>query len=453
MRWTRAAAAVLVGLFAPGLAAALGPQDVCVLYNRNLPASKAVADYYCQRRGVPTANLVPLDVPDAEEISRAEYETRILAPARAALKDHRPPARVLLTVYGVPLRVGPKQPTDADKAALAKIKPDLDAAAAEVKKLTNSITFLKEDVQKDPKSPLAPLIPEKEAELKEARQKLSGLEERVRLLTHDESTAAVDSELMLLWIDNYPLARWVVNPLYWQNPASRRRSPVLMTARLDAQTPDMAKRLVDDALRAEATGLAGKVYVDARGIKYDPKADPAGTGYGGYDESFREAAHLLQGPAKMDVFLENTEELFPAGACTDCALYCGWYALKNYRPCCKFVPGAIAWHLASLEMTSLRNPGKEWAGNLLRDGAAVTLGPVAEPYTVGFPKPEEFFGFLVTGEYTVVECYARTQLLTSWMGCLVGDPLYNPYGRSPRLKSWEVLPSPRGAARLFGGQP
>ena len=83
----------------------------------------------------------------------------------------------------------------------------------------------------------------------------------------------------------------------------------------------------------------------------------------------------------MDVTLENTDELVPAGSCPNCALYCGWYALKNYRPCCRFVPGAVAWHLASLEMTTLRNPGKEWAGNLLKDGAAATLGPVAEPYT------------------------------------------------------------------------
>ncbi len=291
----------------------------------------------------------------------------------------------------------------------------------------------------------------REAALKEAQQKQAGLEERVRLLTHAESTAAVDSELMLLWIDGYPLSRWVVNPLYWQNPASSRRPPVLMTCRLDGPTPEIAKRLVDDSLRAEATGLKGSVYIDARGIKYDPKADPAGTGYGGYDESFREAARLLEGPAKMEVFLENTEELFPAGACTGCALYGGWYALKNYRRCCTFVPGAVAWHLASLEMTSLRLPGKEWAGNLLRDGAAATLGPVAEPYTAGFPKPEEFFGFLVTGEYTLVECYARTQLLTSWTVALVGDPLYNPFAKAPRLKPWEVLPSPHGAARLFGG--
>ena len=88
--------------------------------------------------------------------------------------------------------------------------------------------------------------------------------------------------------------------------------------------------------------------------------------------------------------------------------------------------------------------------HLLIDGAAATIGPVGEPYTIGFPKPEEFYGFLVTGEYTLVESYARSQLFTSWMMVLVGDPLYNPYAKTPKLKSWEVLPSPRGAAKIFG---
>ena len=75
-------------------------------------------------------------------------------------------------------------------------------------------------------------------------------------------------------------------------------------------------------------------------------------------------------------------------------------------------------------------------------GAAATLGPVAEPYTVGFPKPAEFFGLLTTGQYTLVECYYRTLLLNSWMTVLIGDPLYNPYAHSPKLKAEQVQPSP-----------
>jgi uncharacterized protein (TIGR03790 family) len=448
MRWLIAAA--VAACFASSTFA-LGPKDICVLYNAKMPNSKSVAEYYAQRRGVPTENLIPLELPDVDELTRPEYETLILAPVRAALKDRRPLPKVLLTVYGVPLRIGEQSLSDADKAALDKLKPEMDAAAAEVRKLTLSIRILKADVEKDPSSPLAPVVQERETQLTATQQKVARLENQQDLLRHRESTAAVDSELMLVLWPKYELSRWIVNPLYWQfPPAQRRRAPpVLMTCRLDGQTPGIAKRLVDDALMAEEKGLAGRVYIDARGIKWDPKADPGGTGYGGYDESFREAARLLEGPAKMDVMLDNTEPLFPPGSCPNCALYCGWYALQNYQPCCKFVVGAVAWHLASLEMTKLRNPGKEWAGNLLRDGAAATIGPVAEPYTIGFPKPAEFFGFLVTGEYTLVECYARTTYLTSWTMCLVGDPLYNPFAKTPKLKSWEILSSPHGAAVLF----
>src|SRR5262249_15600916 len=115
----------------------------------------------------------------------------------------------------------------------------------------------------------------------------------------------------------------------------------------------------------------------------------------------------------------------------------------------KFVRGAVAYHIASAEAVSLRNPqAKFWCKRMLDEGVAATLGPVGEPYTIGFPKPAEFFGFLATGKYTLVECYAKTVLLTSWMTVLVGDPLYNPYGKTAPLKMEQVQPSPRGA-RLF----
>jgi hypothetical protein len=35
------------------------------------------------------------------------------------------------------------------------------------------------------------------------------------------------------------------------------------------------------------------------------------------------------------------------------------------------------------------------------------------------------------------------------MVALVGDPLYNPYAKAPKLKSSDVWPSPIGAARIF----
>ena len=114
------------------------------------------------------------------------------------------------------------------------------------------------------------------------------------------------------------------------------------------------------------------------------------------------------------------------------------------------MPGAVAWHLASSEAVSLRkSDSKLWCPNLLKKGVAATIGPVAEPYTIGFPKPAEFFGFLATGEYTLVESYSRSMMFCSWMTVLVGDPLYSPFAKSPKWKSAEVVPSPKGGKLGF----
>jgi hypothetical protein len=88
---------------------------------------------------------------------------------------------------------------------------------------------------------------------------------------------------------------------------------------------------------------------------------------------------------------------------------------------------------------------------LISDGACATLGPVAEPYTIGFPKPAEFFGFLLTGEFTLVESYSRSVILTSWMTTLIGDPLYNPFAKNKLLKIEDVQPSPKGVRFIAGG--
>jgi uncharacterized protein (TIGR03790 family) len=433
---------------------ALEPRDVFILANKNMPESRDVAAYYRHKRQVPAENLLLLDVPGGEDISREDYNRRIVGPLRELLKTRRDQAKVLLTVFGFPLRVGHQLSSEAEQKELAELKPQLEQAQAEAHKAAQTLRIFEEEVKRDKNSPLAATAAEKRTESDAAHRKAAELEERQRRLQHVESLASVDSELMLLWWDNYPTHRWLFNPLHWQFPlGTRLQFPnILMTCRLDGPNPDVAKRIVDDSIAVERKGvLTGRVYVDARGIKYNPETDKAGTAYGGYDESMREMARLLLKEAKLDVTLDDKEPLFPAHSCPDCALYCGWYALQNYQECCKFVPGAVAWHLASLEAVSLRNPGRQWAGNILRDGAAATIGPVAEPYTVGFPKPAEFFGFLATGEYTLVECYARTTLLTSWTMTLIGDPLYNPYKGSPKLKTSDVQPSPQKAARLFPG--
>ncbi|MBN9521722.1 TIGR03790 family protein [bacterium] len=411
-------------------ALALDPVDVIVVANKSMPESRAVAGHYLAKRKVPAENLVLLDLPTGEDISRADYDAKLAAPLRAALKDRKDAVKVVLTVYGVPLRVGRQEMSADEKKSLAKLTPELEAAR-------KAAADLEKDKSADPKDVAA------------ARAKRDALDRRRRTLSHDESHAAVDSELMLLWWEKYPLDRWVPNPLYFQATERYRKDspPVLGTCRLDGPTPDIAKRLVDDAIAVETTGLRGQVVIDARGIRFNPKGKDTGHGYAGYDESMRETARLFE-KTPLPVTLDDKEPVLPAGAAKGVALYCGWYSHANFVDCCAYERGAVAWHLASSEATTLRRPdSKVWCPNLLKKGVAATLGPVAEPYTVGFPKPAEFFGFLAAGE-PLVEAHAKSVLFCSWMTVLIGDPLYAPFRRAPLLTPADVRPSPAAGRSL-----
>jgi uncharacterized protein (TIGR03790 family) len=427
---------------------AVGPGDVYLLVNRNDPGSREVADYYCRKRSVPADNVLTFDLPAREDCSRDDYDLRLVRPLRERLAALRDKPIVLAVVYGMPLRVGPKEPNDNEKKERDELTIRADSYRSRLRELKDAVHNLDEK-SKGVRSPDGDELDQRRQEQASTQKSLDTLESRRRWLSYAESEAALDSELAMLWYDRYELRRWQLNLLYFQVPEAARRGkpPIVMTARLDGPSVAVVKRMIDDAVETEARGLSGKVYVDARGIRFDPKSE-TGHGYGGYDESMREMARLLQQTGKMTVVLDDRPELFGPGSCPDCALYCGWYSLGKYVDCCRFVPGAVAWHLASSEATTLRDPHtKEWCKNILENGAAATLGPVAEPYTIGFPKPAEFFGFLATGEYTLVECYWKTELFASWMTTLIGDPLYNPFKKNPRLKIDDVKPSPAGADR------
>ena len=446
---------LMLGMGTPALA--LEPVSVFLLANKNMPASQDVAEHYCAKRGVPKENIVSLDLPNGEDISRQDFDEKLAGPLREALKEKKEQAKVLLAVYGVPLRVGSPGMSEEEKAEVAKLDAELALFKTEVERLEKLVPIAEaEDKEKNTDETKAALAARKQEldAAKKKQQPLQGKREQLVRGGRFDSRAAVDSELMLLWWDKYELRGWVNNPLYWQIPENLRATApkMLLTCRLDGPTPEIAKRLVDDALEAEKEGVQGKVYVDARGIGYDPKGDP-GFGYGGYDQSMRDMAALLKDEAKLEVVLDDKGELFAAEACTDCVLYCGWYSHANFIDSCRFKKGAVAWHLASSEAVSLRQEGsKLWCKNLLEKGACATLVPVAEPFTIGFPKPAEFFGMLATGKYTLVESYGRTVMLTSWMGTLIGDPLYNPFGKKPALGEDKIFASPKGGQFFMRGR-
>lgn len=442
-------------LLAVSGAHALTADQVVLLVNSNEPAAAGVAEHYARLRGVPPENILTVALPVGETLPRAVYENELVPQVRAFIGDpsRNGKIRCLLLIYGMPLRVGQRTPTDEQKAEAERIKPELDALRETIKTSRERIKALGEQAQR---------TAEEDNELKTLREGLPEQEKREAELGQQynqavgaETQAALDSELALFAWPPYETWRWVVNPYHFAFPNERRQGfpPVFMTARLDGPTPEDAMRLVTDAVAAEQNGLHGKVYLDSRGIKQNAER-PDGYGYPGYDESIRELAALLKEKTSLEVIHDDQPGLFQAGQCPDCMLYCGWYSLANYVDAFDFVPGAIAYHIASAEAVSLRDPNKAyWCPRLIQDGVAATLGPVAEPYTIGFPKPYEFFVILLSGKATLAETYFATLYFNSWMTTLIGDPLYNPFGKAPLLGLENLRPSPLGAPLLWSAPP
>ena len=76
---------IFVFALAPYLAKA-GGDEVIVIYNMRLPESKEVAEYYAQRRHVPTNQVFGFDLPTGADISRTEYHDALEKPLAKRLE-------------------------------------------------------------------------------------------------------------------------------------------------------------------------------------------------------------------------------------------------------------------------------------------------------------------------------------------------------------------------------
>lgn len=256
-----------------------------------------------------------------------------------------------------------------------------------------------------------------------------------------EALAAVDSELPLVLHQHYSISDFIRNPLkpeYDKNPLlGKSRGKIVMASRLDGPTPEIAKRLVDDAIETEEKGLEGVFYIDARGLA---PSDRTGS-YGWYDKKLRKLASFLREKTQFVVKLDDVKTLFEPGSAPEAALYCGWYSLRKYVDAFDWVQGSIGFHIASSEASTLRKKrSRVWCKSMLEKGICATLGPVAEPYLHSFPLPDQFFPLLMTGQHTLAEVYFRTTPLLSWRQVLVGDPLYNPFKKKPALAIEDLPP-------------
>ncbi len=390
---------------------ALSPDEIVVVANRNAAKSVSLAKYYIKKRKIPEKNLVLLWTTDKESCSRQAYDKKIVPPIRRHIEEeHRPHTiRCLVTVYGVPLKIGGTQPSESETAALNQ----LSEKKAELKLRLESGESIEE------------------TEKKLLRGQIEQINNDIRKLKFNQNTgASLDSELSLVLKTDNDIGGWTPNPYFvgfQKQKTGIEKKDVLMVSRLDGPSPEIVRRIIDDSLSAEKNGLSGTAYIDAR---WPDPGNKSVSGYALYDKSLHEAAGIIEESGTMPVTLEKTSELFAPGQCKTAALYCGWYRLARYVDAFEWQPGAVGYHIASSECSTLRNKNSQvWCKRMLEEGVAATIGPVGEPYVQSFPLPAIFFKYLTEGSLSLAECYILSVPYLSWKQVLVGDPLYRPFKR------------------------
>jgi uncharacterized protein (TIGR03790 family) len=370
--------------------------------------SRELAHYYMKRRTIPMDNLILVETTDRETCSRKDYEEGIASPIRAYFRKHDPEGlkyRCLALMYGLPLRVRAPEMTSLDQKISRELQGKRDSLRHRISKA---------EPNKD--------------DLKRLRDEESKLKKQIDQVRKSNQGAAVDSELALVMEDSYSLEGWLPNRHFLGFRGKRLENmpqKVLMVSRLDGPSEEIVRRIIDDSLHVEKEGLSGTAYFDAR---WPDPGDKDVSGYALYDRSLHRTARTLDKIGRMPVKLDSGHELFQSGQCPQAALYCGWYSLARYVDAFTWVRGAVGFHIASSECSTLKESGSRvWCKMMLEKGVAATLGPVAEPYVESFPPPEIFFVLLARGRLTLAECYALSIPFWSWNMVLIGDPLYRPF--------------------------
>jgi uncharacterized protein (TIGR03790 family) len=381
-----------------------------VVYSTEYPGSLQIARHYLEKRKIPESNLIAISPAWSGGIQRNDYETLIekpileqlskkglLSPERSTnrVETASPEIRYLVLCRGVPFVIYDKrrQP-DSKKQCGAAVDSELASV------------FLR----KHPKDKLPPL---------------DGLE---GFLPNEAAASQVTPSQM--------------------GPKSR----LLMVARLDGPSDEIAMGLVDKALRAEEEGLWGQGFFDIRGLK-DPVAD---RGYLVGDLWLRRAVFCWRAAGMDFIIDEQAQTIAAEQPLASLAYYAGWYDWNASGPFAQalteFVPGAFAYHLHSFSAQDIYSTTNHWVGPLLNLGATCTVGYVDEPFLGQTLNVGIFTEWFLKGASFGEAAYHALPGL-SWQATVVGDPLYRPFrvapidrfvktfNEYPHLAGWGVVQS------------
>ncbi len=149
-RWRVALCFLAVLLCPPGAAWGLQPDQIALVVNSNVPASRKLAEFYAAQRHVPDGRIIDLALKASsngspvDDIAPGEFDDRVIPGVKNFLTKNALDKKVtcLVTFWGVPLRIGGRPMGEAEKKEAADLKANLEALRTEIEKQVKSVEEL-----------------------------------------------------------------------------------------------------------------------------------------------------------------------------------------------------------------------------------------------------------------------------------------------------------------------
>lgn len=374
VRAATAAAALALSLVSPVGVSAQTADNVLVVVNADSPVSVEIGDYYAQKRGIPTNQLLRIKTPSGESLPREDYVSSIEAPIGAWLLRHSLQDQILYIVLtkGVPLRIVGSGGRDGT-----------------VSSVDSELTLLYR-----------------------------------KLLGHLPSViGTVDNPLFL-----------GDRPTAGITPFTRADSDIYLVTRLDGFTAADIKALVD---RSIAPSTAGSIVLDQKATAVDRGGDQwlettaqrlAATA-GSNPVVVERTRSLATAPGSVLGYYswgsnDPANQLRRFGLSFSPGAIGGMFVSSDGRT---FVEPPAGWKPSPpVGGPVFRGSFQSLAGDLVRDGITGVSAHVEEPYLDAIVRPQILFPLYLAG-FNLAESYYRAMPFLSWQTVVIGDPLTRPF--------------------------
>ena len=372
-----------VGAIVPAVARAQSPENVAVVINGASPASQKIGEYYVRERGIPAANVIRIQAPTTEAVSRVVYASTIEGPIAAALSRERLQDRVLYLVLtkGVPLRIagtiGQDGTTAAVDSELTLLYRRMTGQTVLARGRINNPYFLGT------------------RETKEAKP-----------FTHREHDVFLVSRLDAFTVED------VIALI------DRAKSPATEGRIVLDQRDALVNRAGEEWLEGASKRLIAEGHGDRQLLEMTPKPVRGVKPVLGY---------FSWGSTDPQNRVRNVELGFAPGAIA--ASFVSEDARTFEEPPAKWRPtndnNRGTWFAGS---------SQSLVGDLIRDGITGVAGQVSEPYLQSSVRPDVLFSAYLAG-FNLIESFYLAIPHLGWQTVVIGDPLCAPFGRKTLPRS------------------